>query len=292
MLTLLETRKLSLSAYPLSRQPTVHRLAPLIDSGRLDALHDAAKLQVSIQQGMSVIRIGTAGWNIAAAQAEHFEACGTHLQRYASRMNCCEVNSSFYRTHQRKIWQRWASATPSEFRFAVKAPNTITHAAKLLNCGSLLVQFFEQVSGLGEKLGPVLIQLAPRYAFDPGVVRDFLGTLREVHTGLVALEPRNATWFTPQASQLLREFNISRVAADPPKGSPVAATPAGDYCLQYYLLHGSPRVYWSPYDSDQLEALAAQLRANHLGQNWVIFDNTAAGEALKNALALQALIPT
>lgn len=205
-------------------------------------------------------------------------------------MNCAEVNSSFYRPHQRKIWQKWASATPADFKFAVKAPKAITHVAKLRNCGGLLADFFEQISGLENKLGPVLCQLPPSQVFDRGVAREFLETVREIHHGQLAFEPRNATWFTLEADRLFREFAVSRVAADPAKGSPLAADPAGDTGLRYFRLHGSPRVYWSSYDSAQLESLAARLLAEDAGDSWVIFDNTAAGEALKNALELRALI--
>jgi uncharacterized protein YecE (DUF72 family) len=239
---------------------------------------------------MKSIHIGTAGWNVPTALKQQFEAVGSHLERYASKMNSAEVNSSFYKPHQRETWQRWAESTPPDFKFAVKAPKAITHTAKLVNCGHLLVEFFDQISGLEEKLGPVLFQLPPSYSFAQGVTRDFLGTLREVHAGPVALEPRNATWFTTDANRLLREFNIARVAADPAKGSSSAAHPAGASSLRYYRLHGSPRVYWSAYDTASIKALATQLIAHESGDSWVVFDNTAAGEALKNALELQALL--
>jgi uncharacterized protein YecE (DUF72 family) len=166
----------------------------------------------------------------------------------------------------------------------------VTHIAKLLNCGDALAQFFEQVAGLDEKLGPVLLQLAPRHAFDEGVVQDFLGMLRQMHCGPVAFEPRNASWFSPEADRVLREFKIARVAADPPKGSPLAAEPSGDKELRYYRLHGSPRIYWSAYDDAQIGTLAAQLHDHESGECWVIFDNTAAGEALKNALEIKRLL--
>jgi uncharacterized protein YecE (DUF72 family) len=166
----------------------------------------------------------------------------------------------------------------------------MTHVAKLLNCGEALVQFFEQVAGLDEKLGPLLFQFAPGHAFDQGVVRDFLGTLREIYSGPVALEPRNASWFTPEADQLLREFGIARVAADPAKGSSLAGEPGGAMELRYYRLHGSPRIYWSAYDAAQIESLAKRLLHHGSEECWVIFDNTAAGEALKNALQLRTLL--
>jgi len=223
-------------------------------------------------------------------QAHRCGARGSHLERYAAMMNCVEVNSSFYRPHQQKTWQRWAAVTPPDFRFAVKAPKAVTHVAKLLNCGDALAQFFDQIAGLEEKLGPILLQFAPAHAFDQGPVRDFLGTLREIHRGPVALEPRNASWFTPEADRLLREFKIARVAADPAKGSSLAAKPGGAKELRYYRLHGSPRVYWSAYDAAQIGSLAAQLISHESSECWVIFDNTAAGEALKNALELRTLL--
>ena len=223
-------------------------------------------------------------------QADRYGNKGSHLERYSAMMNCVEVNSSFYRPHQQKTWHRWAAATPPGFKFAVKAPKAVTHVAKLLNCGDALAQFFEQIAGLDEKLGPVLLQFAPGHAFDQGVVRDFLGVLREVHSRPVAFEPRNASWFTPEADQLLREFKIARVAADPAKGSSLAAKPGGATGLRYYRLHGSPRVYWSAYDATQIGNLAAQLLDYEPVECWVIFDNTAAGEALENALELKALV--
>jgi len=73
-------------------------------------------------------------------------------------------------THQLKTWERWAQVTPPGFQFADKAPKVMTHVAKLLNCSDALVQFFEQIGGLDEKLGPVLLQLAPSHAFDQGEV--------------------------------------------------------------------------------------------------------------------------
>jgi uncharacterized protein YecE (DUF72 family) len=243
-----------------------------------------------IQPFMKLTCIGTAGWSVSSIQAQRCQNMGSHLERYAAMMNCVEVNSSFYRPHQRKTWERWALATPHDFKFAVKVPKAITHFAKLQHCNDLLAQFLDQTAGLGEKLGPVLLQLAPGHAFDLSVVQHFLGTLREMHRGPVALEPRNVSWFTPEADRTLCEFNIARVVADPPKGSPLAARPGGATALRYYRLHGAPRVYWSGYDAAQIEIRAEQLREPESTESWVIFDNTAAGEALKNALELKTLM--
>ena len=240
------------------------------------------------------MRVGTAGWTLPRAHAARFPADGSHLQRYCGALGCAEINSSFHRSHRRSTWERWAQSTPDDFRFAVKMPKRISHEAKLVNAGALLLSFFEEIGGLQPKLGPVLVQLPPKLAFDEGVVREFLGTLRELHGGAVAFEPRHVSWFAGQADRLLREFDAARVAADPPKGSALAASPGGSTTLRYRRLHGAPRTYYSEYDDSFLIALAAELKTEALAQphveSWIIFDNTALGHAAANALRLRDLL--
>ena len=68
------------------------------------------------------IRVGCAGWSLRKEHFELFPATGSHLERYAARFNCVEINSSFYRSHRTATYSRWAEATPHDFRFAVKLP--------------------------------------------------------------------------------------------------------------------------------------------------------------------------
>ena len=68
--------------------------------------------------------IGTAGWSIPAHYAPDFAGAGTHLARYAAQMTAVEINSSFYRPHQRKTYERWAASVPEVFRFSVKLPRS------------------------------------------------------------------------------------------------------------------------------------------------------------------------
>jgi uncharacterized protein YecE (DUF72 family) len=253
---------------------------------------------------LSNIRIGTAGWTLPRDHAPAFPPPGdanlTHLQRYAHRLHCVEINSSFHRPHMRKTWERWASTTPLNFRFSVKIPRTITHEAKLNHCGASLQTFLDEVTGLNAgpapKLGPLLVQLPPSLAFDEPLAHDFFSTFRELYPAtnpthnLAALEPRHASWFTPVANRLLRSFAIARVAADPPKGSPRASCPGGAQHLHYYRLHGAPRTYYSNYSDPDLTRIAHTLRADPPAASvWVIFDNTALGHATANALHLGRL---
>lgn len=243
--------------------------------------------------------VGTAGWTVPKQHLRLFPAASeaakpSHLERYATRLRCVEINSSFHRPHRRATWERWAATTPDHFRFAVKTPKAATHVAKLVNTGGILLEFFQAVRGLGAKLGPVLVQLPPKLAFDEGVAHEFFTTLRELHPGAVVLEPRHSSWFTVAVDRLLQSFAISRVAADPPKGSELAALPGGWPDLRYWRLHGAPRTYYSDYDEKWLDAFATKLQ--HLdgrsadAETWVIFDNTTLGHAVANACRLDNAI--
>jgi uncharacterized protein YecE (DUF72 family) len=243
------------------------------------------------------LRIGTAGWTIPKQHLGLFPLDAesvkpSHLMRCASGLNCVEVNSSFHRPHRHKTWERWAETTPENFRFAVKAPKAVTHTASLRNTGALWLKFFAEASGLGEKFGPLLVQLPPKLVFEEGVAYEFFTTLRELHTGPVVLEPRNESWFSPSVDRLLRGFEVARAAADPPKGSSLAAKPGGWPGLRYWRLHGAPRTYYSEYDASFLASFASKLQADAAksgAETWVIFDNTALGHGTANAMQLARL---
>jgi len=242
---------------------------------------------------LPIIQIGTAGWSIPRLHAEQLPTAGSHLERYARTLACTEINSTFYRPSRPSTLLRWAASVPDNFRFSLKAPKAITHEAALATDTATLGAlhaFLDQTRAFGPKLGPILFQLPPKQSFDPTRARAFFTELRALHSGFIALEPRHSTWFTPEADSLLIEFDIARVAADPAR-VPEAAHPGGSTKLLYYRLHGSPRIYYSPYASDYLKALAFELSAKPpQTEAWVIFDNTASGAALGNALSLSLLL--
>ena len=240
---------------------------------------------------MGAIYVGRAAWSLAKRQQCYFPEVGTHLERYAGRLNAVEINSSFYRPHQAKTYARWATCVPAGFRFSAKVPKAITHELRLVAPEPLLDRFLGEVGGLGAKLGCLLVQLPPSLAFDASVARAFFESLRARYAGDLVFEPRHATWFTAEVERLLVELKIGRVAADPPCGG-AATDPAGWPGVIYYRLHGSPRIYYSNYDDDYLDALAPNLLAHARSGApvWCIFDNTALDCATVNALDLLARI--
>jgi uncharacterized protein YecE (DUF72 family) len=162
----------------------------------------------------------------------------------------------------------------------------ITHEAELKCKPEDLTAFLKPVRFLGQKLGVLLIQLPPRCVFDYLSAKRFFALLRELHQGDVVLEARHGTWFDARADDLLKQFSIAGVAADP-ACVPVAGQPTGYGQVAYFRLHGFPRRYYSSYSGEFLDAMAIQLAdVARRARVWCIFDNTAAGFATSNTLQL------
>jgi uncharacterized protein YecE (DUF72 family) len=233
-----------------------------------------------------MIYIGSAGWNIPRLHRERFASGGSQLQRYASRLNAAEINTSFYRPHAAATYERWAAAVPRSFRFAVKIPKIITHDRALTRAREPLARFLDEIAGLGPMLGPLLVQLPPSFLFAPRRVGRFFELLRSRHGGPVVCEPRHATWTSPAAVRTLETFRIARVAADPPRAAGLDV-PGGWPGIVYYRWHGSPRAYFSRYSDADIDRLASAVQSLSV-ETWCIFDNTGSGSAAGNALDLTA----
>ena len=232
------------------------------------------------------IFIGTAGWSVPRAYEARFPVEGSHLRRYSSVFPAAEINSSFYRSHRKTTFDRWARSTPEHFRFSVKAPKAVTHAVSFEEEPDLDA-FFAELAGLGSKCGPILIQLPPKRSFDEAEAIRLLSAFRARTDSDIALEPRHPSWFGEQVDNVLITLRIARVAADPPRRDG-ADRPGGWLGLVYYRLHGSPDVYRSSYGTQKLAPIAQMLeRASKTGAEvWCIFDNTAFYAATADALDL------
>ena len=246
-----------------------------------------------------MLRIGTAGWSIPRSEALAFAGDGQHLQRYARKLLCAEINTSFYRSHRAVVYERWAAQTPTDFRFSVKIPRAITHDGRLRHAREPVKRFLAEVAGLGDRLALLLVQLPPSLAFQARPARDFFRLLGDQgFAGAVVIEPRHASWFTAPAERLLVAERVSRAGADPAlcaeaqwPGGWLGGDGKGRAAVHYRRWHGSPRTYWSPYALSWLQARAAEIRSQSTDgvERWCIFDNTAGGQALANAATFQAL---
>jgi len=134
------------------------------------------------------------------------------LPFYAERFPTSEINYTFYRIPNGKTIESWDEATPEHFRFGLKAPQKVTHIARLRDCGELLDVFQRVVTRLGSKLGPVLFQLPPRFKKDAPLFSEFLTGLP---SGIrAAFEFRHPSWFEDEIFEDLRRHNAALCIAE------------------------------------------------------------------------------
>ncbi len=223
------------------------------------------------------LHIGTGGWSWLG-----------DLKKYAMLFKSVEINTSFYGTPKLETFEKWANSVPDDFVFSVKLFQGITHIGRLANITGL-DEFVDHMSALENKLGPLLIQLPPSLAFNGPIVARFFAALRGLYAGDVACEPRHRSWFNTAVDQLLVEYRIARVAADPWFVKEMGE-PGGWDGVAYYRLHGSPTSE-TPYSTEYLRALASKLLKAKSAQAWCIFDN-AGVYARPNALDLMKYLDT
>jgi uncharacterized protein YecE (DUF72 family) len=165
-----------------------------------------------------MIWVGTSGFQYPEWKGTFYpETLSTAkmLPFYAAHFSTTEINYSFYRIPSEKTLTNWAAATPLQFRFAMKAPQEITHVRKLRDCGEVLERFCGVLKCLGGKLGPVLFQLPPFLRSDPALLKDFLSMLPAgLHS---AFEFRHASWFNNETFAALKSKNMALCIADSEK---------------------------------------------------------------------------
>lgn len=236
--------------------------------------------------------VGTAAWNIPKTFAHLFhkgdEPVFPILKRYSNILNAVEINSTFYKDHQAKTFERWAQTVPQNFRFSVKLSKQFTHVQKLQISNTEVCSSISTIKSLGNKLGVLLIQLPPKLEFNHDVSTRFFDIIRSCYDGHVVLEPRHVTWVDSTALQLLNDFGISKVCADPER-CPIDTSIHEWKNIKYYRLHGSPDIYKSTYEAHYIESVSQEIRSRKV-ETWCIFDNTTFGWATENAIALQKLI--
>ena len=158
--------------------------------------------------------IGTSGFQYAEWKGNFYPEdlpAAKMLAFFAERLSTTEINYTFHRIPAAKTIDNWKTLTPEHFRFALKAPQKITHWSKLRDCADTLEYFCKVVTGLGERLGPVLFQLPPTFKKDADVLSSFL---REFPDMRAAFEFRHDSWFDDEIFDLLKSRNIALCIAD------------------------------------------------------------------------------
>jgi uncharacterized protein YecE (DUF72 family) len=166
------------------------------------------------------IYAGTSGWAYASWKPKFYPAklaSAKFLPFYATRLNSVEVNYTFRSQVSEKLLAGWIAATPADFKFAVKAHQTITHIKRLRDAAEPTAKFLASLDPLrdADKLGPVLFQLPPFLKCDIAVLEEFLGGLpRHMRC---AMEFRHASWFTDDVYERLGRANVALCQAESEK---------------------------------------------------------------------------
>lgn len=198
------------------------------------------------------IWIGTSGFQYAEWKGTFYPEImptAKMLPYYAERFSATEINYTFRQIPSSKTLERWTALTPAQFCFSLKAPQKVTHFAKLHDCADTLRYFHQVTSELGPKLGPVLFQLPPSFKKNAPRLAAFLD---EIPSGMrAAFEFRDASWFDEEIFALLRKWNAALCLAESASlATPVVATASFGYL----------RLRREDYDSASLANWAQTIR--------------------------------
>ena len=183
------------------------------------------------------------------------------LRYYASRFPTVEMNNTFYRMPTEKILLDWAAEVPDTFRFAVKAPQRITHQKRLKDAGEETGHFLKTVNVLGARMGPTLFQLPPNMKKDLARLQEFLGLIPRHWKA--AFEFRHPSWYEDDVLAALRDKDAALCIADigEPGDAPFVATATWGYLKLR-------RVEYQPGD---LETWAARVKSQSWSDTYVFF---------------------
>lgn len=134
------------------------------------------------------------------------------LQYYATHFSAVEINSTFYRMPEPSSLRQWAAEVPDDFVFTFKAPQQITHRLRLKNADDPARRFLDAVSGLRQRLGPLLFQLPPNMKKDAQRLRGFLALLPSQWRA--AFEFRHSSWLDEEIFEVLRGHPAALCIAD------------------------------------------------------------------------------
>jgi uncharacterized protein YecE (DUF72 family) len=244
------------------------------------------------------VLIGTSGWQYADWRGRFYPnglATSHWLEHYSTRFQTVEVNNAFYRLPESSTFERWRETTPDDFVVGVKASRYLSHIRRLKDPGEPVQRLMERASHLGEKLGPVLLQLPENFHIDLHALKD---TLDMFPSGVrVAFEPRHGSWYQEATADLLSERDAAFCLSDTPaRKAPLWRTASWGY-VRFHEGRASPPPC---YGRTALRSWAERI-ADRWGRGddvYVYFNNDQGGCAVRDAhrfaatVANVGLVPT
>ena len=235
------------------------------------------------------VRVGTSGWEYRHWVGPFYPRDlprHRRLEFYAERFDTVELNNSFYRLPEADAFAAWADRVPEGFAFAVKASRYLTHLKRLRDPREPLDRLWSRARRLGDRLGPMLYQLPPRWRPNYERLAEFLAAIPRAPQ---ALEIRDRRWYGPRLTALLTDADVGLCLHDM-AGS--ASRPERVGPLVYVRFHGSGARYGGAYTAQRLTAWAERMAgwADEGLPVWAFFNNDIGGHAVRDADRLRSLM--
>jgi uncharacterized protein YecE (DUF72 family) len=237
------------------------------------------------------VYIGTSGWQYSHWRNRFYPAEVSHqdwLPYFADRFQVVEVNNTFYNLPAPAVFARWREQTPDDFIFALKMSRYLTHLKRLRDPREPVERFLKAALELGDKMGPVLLQLPPRMK----VNLEGLGATLEAFPEKVrvAVEFRDDTWFIDEVRELLTRHKAAVCLADRNEKllTPEWRTAGWGYA-RFHWGGGQPE---SSYSESALRSWVSRIRRvwHDSDDVFVFFNNDAQGSALLDASRLGKML--
>lgn len=231
--------------------------------------------------------IGTSGWSYDHWRGVFYPktlAKAKWFDFYAKQFNAVEVNATYYRFFKDAVFEKWYQRAPEGFRYVLKVPGLITHRKYLKDTKESIERFCKQAEMLGDKLGMLLLQLAPHQPYDLKRLKAALLTFTD--PSRVAVEFRHEKWLNNDVYALLQELGVAFCSVDSPEQ---ALTDWVTGKRAYIRLHGSKRWYGDNYEPQALRRIAThaqQMVSAGAREVYIFFNNDNHAYAAFNALDL------
>jgi uncharacterized protein YecE (DUF72 family) len=235
-----------------------------------------------METGMPVL-VGTSGWQYKDWRGLFYRpglAQNQWLRRYAEGFATVENNNAFYRLPTPELFERWRDMTPGGFVMAVKASRYLTHIKRLAEPEEPVERLMNSARGLGDRLGPILLQLPPTLKADTERLDRCLRAFPE--DVRVAVEPRHDSWWTDEVRALLQEHRAALCWADR-LGRPI--TPLWRTAAWGYVrLHEGAATPWPGYGDQALRHWVRRVGDAWPDDAYVYFNNDPGGAAVRDAI--------
>ena len=225
------------------------------------------------------LHVGTSGYSYKEWKGSFYPkdlAAAQMLEYYAQRFGAVEINNTFYRMPKGSVLEEWAAQVPEDFRFTLKAPQSITHFKRLKEAGESVAYFLREAGSLGQRLGPLLFGLPPNFKKDVPRLRDFLELIPE-HLR-IAFEFRHDSWFDDEVFGALRRRQVALCIAEAEDGPKVPQVATADW--------GYLRLRMPQYADADLKRWLKWVRQQTWGDAFIFFkhEDEAKGPAFARRL--------